>query len=101
MTYKIFLQKRTRIKADLIAGKLGRLQAIKAIYDIMPDSIKGLKEAKDMVDVWMPPALEVVKGQRQDSLSSQMITVVKLAEKEGCYDAADWIKHRFPGLGWR
>lgn len=29
---------------------------------------------------------------RQDSLTDQLLTVIQLAEKAGCYDAADWIK---------
>lgn len=29
--------------------------------------------------------------QRQDSLYDQMITVLTLATRAGCYDAADWI----------
>lgn len=33
--------------------------------------------------------------QAQDSLSDQMIRVIKMAEQKGEYDAADWIKSRF------
>jgi hypothetical protein len=32
---------------------------------------------------------------RQDSLTDQMETVLDLAIKEGCYDAADWLKRVF------
>ena len=32
---------------------------------------------------------------RQDSLTDQMKSVLKLATEAGCYDAADWIKEVF------
>jgi hypothetical protein len=33
--------------------------------------------------------------QRQDSLTDQMEEVMRLANRAGCYDAADWIGRRF------
>jgi hypothetical protein len=36
-----------------------------------------------------------MKLQRQDSLTDQMETVLKLATEAGCYDAADWLKRIF------
>lgn len=32
------------------------------------------------------------KPQRQDSVTDQLVDVIALAERDGCYDAADWIK---------
>lgn len=30
--------------------------------------------------------------QRQDSLASQLISLIEMATRAGCYDAADWLK---------
>jgi hypothetical protein len=35
-----------------------------------------------------------MSAQRQDSTLEQLRTVIDLANKAGCYDAADWIKER-------
>jgi hypothetical protein len=32
------------------------------------------------------------KPQRQDDLASQLRDLIPIAEREGCYDAADWLK---------
>lgn len=32
---------------------------------------------------------------RQDSLHEQMLDLIRIAEREGMYDAADWIKGRW------
>lgn len=40
---------------------------------------------------WLAPQ----KPQRQDSLSEQVRDVIVLANRFGCYDAADWIKDAF------
>lgn len=42
---------------------------------------------------------QLTKPQRQDSLHDQMRDVVREAERLGCYDAADWIKARWNGVG--
>lgn len=34
-------------------------------------------------------------GQRQDSVSDQMATVMRLAVEHGCYDAHDWLVARW------
>lgn len=39
------------------------------------------------------------RAQRQDSLTDQMAGLLKHAEREGMYDAADWIKARWRA-GW-
>lgn len=91
--YKTFLNV---VKLNLQKGILDRMQAIKAIYNVMPEADKSLKAAKEMVDEWKPlPKAEPFLRQRQDSLTDQMKTVYKLANKNGCYDAADWLKRHF------
>lgn len=35
------------------------------------------------------------KSQRQDSLHEQMLDLIRIAEREGMNDAADWIKRRW------
>ena len=39
-------------------------------------------------------AIPHVLRQRQDSLGTQLLTVLELATRAGCYDAADWLKQR-------
>lgn len=98
MSKTSYARAQAQIKSKLQSGEIGRLAAIKELYDVMPDHVKGLKEAKELVDKWEPYLVpEQMRAQRQDSLKDQMITVVRLAEKAGCYDAADWIKKR---MGW-
>jgi hypothetical protein len=33
--------------------------------------------------------------QRQDSLTDQMVTLMDLARRAGCYDAADWLQQEW------
>ncbi len=35
--------------------------------------------------------------QRQDSLEAQLITVLEMATRAGCYDAADYLKRHLEG----
>jgi hypothetical protein len=32
--------------------------------------------------------------QRQDSLTDQLVDIARLADRMGCYDAADWIRNQ-------
>lgn len=87
-----------KIKSDLLSKKVGAIEATKLVWRVMPEDIKSLHAAKKLVDEWRwPKGKPQEVPQRQDSLTDQMKTVIQLAEKEGCYDAADWIKKRFEG----
>ena len=52
-----------------------------------------VKEAIDLAPVSR-------REQRQDSTTDQLITVLELARRAGCYDAYDLIKRRCMGCDW-
>ena len=59
----------------------------------MWDSTYAVDEAKRLI-----PEQQT---QRQDSTTDQLITVMELANRAGCYDASDWIKARIVDMELR
>lgn len=39
-------------------------------------------------------AVPKILRQRQDSLEAQLLTLLEMAYRAGCYDAQDWLKKR-------
>ena len=42
-------------------------------------------------------AVPKLLGQRQDSLEAQLLTLLEMATRAGCYDAADYLKRHLEG----
>jgi len=55
------------------------------VADEHPNAVQA---AKDLIPK------ERVPAQRQDSLTAQMVTVMELVRRTGCYDAQDFLRRK-------
>jgi hypothetical protein len=80
---------------DLTYGETDDLIAALAAAQFSLENRYMLIAAKTVTDVFQALRAAHKKGQSQDSVSDQMLRLAHMADQEGLYDAADYIRTKF------